>query len=179
MTEDSQISLEDIDQKCAFIEVILFVSGEPVEPQRLMEYLDCKDVNDFEQIIDMMNSNYDKSNRGIVLKRSGGGFQLTSKPDMHDLLTDFFSKKVYSRLSIPSLETLSIVAYRQPVTIAEISELRGVNSISPVRNLLQKKLIKISGRKRFPADHSSIQLPGSFCSTLAWATSMNYPPLKN
>ena len=94
MTDNSQISLEDMDQKCAFIEAILFVSGEPVEPQRLMEYLNCKDVKEFEQIIDVMNAKYDMEYRGIVLKRSGGGFHLTTKPDMHELLTDFFSKKV-------------------------------------------------------------------------------------
>jgi len=61
-----------------------------------------------------------------------------------------WSPAPHSRLTIASLETLSIVAYRQPVTIAEISEMRGVNSVGPVKNLLQKKLIRITGRKKVP-----------------------------
>jgi segregation and condensation protein B len=69
---------------------------------------------------------------------------------MHDYLKDFFTITSTSRLSVASLETLAIIAYRQPVTIAEISDLRGVNSVGPVKNLLQKKLIKISGRKKVP-----------------------------
>ncbi len=65
-------------------------------------------------------------------------------------MNDFFTIRRSSKLTIPSLETLSIVAYREPVTLAEISDLRNVNSTGPVKSLLQKKLIKISGRKKVP-----------------------------
>ena len=85
-----------------------------------------------------------------MLKRAGGGLQLTTKPQHHDYLKDFFTIRSSSRLTVASLETLAIVAYRQPVTIAEISDLRGVNSVGPVKNLLQKKLVRITGRKRVP-----------------------------
>lgn len=79
-----------------------------------------------------------------------GGLQLTTKPANNALLKEFFTIKVSSKLTIPSLETLAIIAYRQPVTMAEISHLRSVNSVGPVKNLLQKKIIKISGRKKVP-----------------------------
>jgi segregation and condensation protein B len=150
MTEEKEFNIESPEGKTAFIEAVLFVSKDPVEPSKIMSFLDIKKVSEFEAIIKQMDEGYKTDPRGIFLKRTGGGLQLATKPAMHEFLQDFFSVKSSSRLTIPSLETLSIVAYRQPVTIAEISELRGVNSVGPVKNLLQKKLIKISGRKKVP-----------------------------
>lgn len=136
--------------RIAFIESILFVSKVPVEPEKIMNYLMLANISELERLIDKMDEGYKEKDRGIFLKRTGGGLQLATKPEMHPFLNEFFTIKNTSRLTIPSLETLAIVAYRQPVTIAEISDLRGVNSIGPVKNLLQKKLIKISGRKKIP-----------------------------
>ncbi len=144
------INLDTIEGKMAFIESILFVSKEPVEPGKLMSYLHLKDVRQFEKIIELIEADYKAEHRGFFLKRTGGGLQLATKPSMHDYLHDYFSVKSSTRLTIPSLETLAIIAYRQPVTIAEISDLRGVNSTGPIKNLLQKKMIKISGRKKVP-----------------------------
>jgi segregation and condensation protein B len=150
MTEDHPFNLDSIDRQIAFIESILFVSKEPVEPEKMMNYLNCKSIGEFEKLISRMEAVYLDNGRGILLKRSGGGLQLVTKPEIHEHLKDFFTIKTSSKLTIPSLETLSIVAYRQPVTIAEISDLRSVNSIGPVKSLLQKKLIRISGRKKVP-----------------------------
>lgn len=136
--------------KMAFIESVLFVSKDPVEPERLMNFLKIKDVTDFETLIVKMDNDYEKRGRGLMIQRAGGGLQLTTRPLMHEFLKDFFTIRSSSRLTVASLETLAIVAYRQPVTIAEISDLRGVNSVGPVKNLLQKKLIRITGRKRVP-----------------------------
>ena len=145
MTDDKEaaFNIDTIDGKIAFIESILFVSKEPVEPEKIMIFLNLQEVGDFEKIVTEMDERYRKNDRGIVLKRAGGGLQLSTKPVMHDCLKDFFSKKISAKLSIPSLETLAIIAYKQPATIAEISDLRGVNSVGPVKNLLQKKLIKM------------------------------------
>jgi segregation and condensation protein B len=138
--------------KMAVVEAILFVSKEPVEPEKIMHYLDIVDISEFDQIISRLDELYKQDNRGIFLKRTSGGLQLATKPRMHPFLKDFFSIKTSSRLTVPSLETLAIISYRQPVTLAEISDLRGVNSVGPVKNLLQKKLIKISGRKKVPGN---------------------------
>ncbi len=140
----------DLEEKIRFLEAILFVSKDPVQPERIMDFLECKKISDFEKIIEEFEKELEKKNRGIKLIRTGGGFQLTTKPELHETLKEFFSIKTYSKLTLPSLETLAIIAYRQPVTLSEISDLRGVNSTGPVKNLLQKKLIKISGRKRVP-----------------------------
>lgn len=150
MEEKKEFTPDTIEQQIAFIESVLFVSKEPLEPERIMNFLNCRSITDFEKIISTMNDSYRQDNRGILLNRSGGGLQLVTKPEIHDRLTEFFTIKASSKLTIPSLETLSIVAYRQPVTVPEISDLRGVNSIGPVKNLLQKKLIKISGRRKVP-----------------------------
>jgi len=149
-TEKPKLNLKSQDGKIAFIEAVLFVSKEPVEPERIMNYLNLKDVEEFETLIESIDKQYEKQNRGVVIKRAGGGLQLTTKPVMHQYLQDYFSVKTTSRLTLASLETLAIIAYRQPVTIAEVSDLRGVNSVGPVKNLLQKKLVKITGRKKVP-----------------------------
>ena len=154
------LNLDTIEGKLSFIEAILFVSKDPIEPSRIMDFLNIDDLGDFDHLISEVNDRYRREDRGIILKRSGSGFQLTTKPVMHDLLKEFFTKRMASKLTIPSLETLSIVAYKQPATIAEISDLRGVNSTGPVKNLLQKKLIKITGRKKVPG------LPALYSTTI-------------
>jgi len=148
--KEKELHLKTQSDKIAVVESILFVSREPVEPEKIMSYLKISDISEFDQIISRLDELYKQDNRGIFLKRTSGGLQLATKPGMHTFLKDFFSIKTSSRLTIPSLETLAIISYRQPVTLAEISDLRGVNSVGPVKNLLQKKLIKISGRKKVP-----------------------------
>jgi segregation and condensation protein B len=150
--KEKKLHLGTQSDKMAFVESILFVSKEPVEPEKIMNYLDILDVSEFDKIISRLDEHYKEDSRGIFLKRTSGGLQLATKPEVHPFLKDFFSIKTSSRLTIPSLETLAIISYRQPVTLAEISDLRGVNSVGPVKNLLQKKLIKISGRKKLPGN---------------------------
>lgn len=148
--KENEFNIRTEAGKIAFIESVLFVSKDPVEPERLMNFLKIKDVADFERLIVKMDNDYERRGCGIMVQRTGGGLQLTTRPRMHEFLKEFFTIKSASRLTVASLETLAIVAYRQPVTIAEISDLRGVNSVGPVKNLLQKKLIRITGRKRVP-----------------------------
>ena len=150
MKEEIDFKPDSIDRKIALIEAVLFVSGEPVEPEKFINFLNCNSVSDFEEIIETMNKRYEEDGSGLEINRSGGGLFLSTKPQMHNLLNEFFTIKRSSRLTIPSLETLAIIAYREPVTIAEISDLRNVNSTGPIKSLLQKKLIRISGRKRVP-----------------------------
>jgi len=141
---------DTLERKIALIEAILFVSGEPVKPEKLIGFLNCSSISEFEDIIKQMEAQYKEDVRGLSLNRSGGGLYLSTRSEMHESLNDFFTIKRSSKLTIPSLETLAIIAYREPVTLAEISDLRNVNSTGPVKSLLQKKLIKISGRKKVP-----------------------------
>lgn len=152
---------EELTRQIALIEAILFVSKEPVEPGRIMEFLGIKDIEEFEKVLATMEKEHlqERAERGLLLKRTGGGLQLVTKPDLYDELKAFFTIKQSTKLTIASLETLSIVSYRQPVTLAEISDMRGVNSTGPVKNLLQKKLIRITGRKKVPG------LPALYATT--------------
>ncbi|HOW43618.1 MAG TPA: SMC-Scp complex subunit ScpB [Candidatus Aminicenantes bacterium] len=152
---------EQTSQRIALIEAILFVSKEPVEPARIMEFLGITDIGEFEAVLAAMEKEHlqERPERGLLLKRSGGGLQLVTKPDLHDDLKRFFTVRQAAKLSLASLETLSIIAYRQPATLAEISDMRGVNSSGPIKSLLQKKLIKITGRKKVPG------LPALYATT--------------
>jgi len=152
---------EQLNHHLALIEALLFVSKEPVEPGRIMEFLGISDIEEFENVLSVMGKDHllDRAERGLILKRSGGGLQLVTKPDLHEELKEFFTVKQATKLTIASLETLSIIAYRQPATLTEISLMRGVNSTGPVKNLLQKKLIKITGRKQVPG------LPALYATT--------------
>ncbi len=141
---------DSLDSRLAFLEAVLFVSRDPLPPDRLADYLGCADAAGFSELLEAFEARLAREHRGLQLHRTGGGLQLVTRADLHEELKDFFAVRAHSRLTIASLETLSIVAYRQPVTIAEISEMRGVNSIGPIKNLLQKKMIRISGRKKVP-----------------------------
>lgn len=149
MKTDKSAGSLTTEEQMAIIESVFFVSKDPVDPQIFLEYLNI-DINKFEKLVHALEEKYHRADCGIQLKRSGGGVQLVTKPELHDHLTAFFTIERRSKLTIPSLETLSIIAYKQPVTLTEISRMRNINSIGPVKSLLQKKLIKISGRKRVP-----------------------------
>lgn len=155
------MSTEQIARQVALIEAILFVSKEPVQPGRIMEFLAMTDIDEFEKLLTVMEKEYllERPERGLLLKRSGGGVQLLTKPELYDDLKRFFTVKQSTKLTLASLETLSIIAYRQPATLAEISDMRGVNSTGPAKSLLQKKLIKITGRKKVPG------LPALYATT--------------
>lgn len=150
--------------QAAFVEALLFVSKEPVEPAKIMEFLQIKDIGDLEKILNRFSQELEQEHRGIMIKKCGNGIQLVTRPEWHDHLKEFFTIRYAAKLSLASLESLSIIAYRQPVTVAEISDMRGVNSISAVKNLLQKKLIRISGRKKVPG------LPALYSTTPEFLT---------
>jgi segregation and condensation protein B len=152
---------ETLSRHIALIEALLFVSKEPVEPGRIMEFLGIGDIEEFEKVLAAMDQEHlqNRRERGLLLKRSGGGLQLVTKPEFHEELKQFFTIKQATKLTLASLETLAIIAYRQPATLTEISLMRGVNSSGPVKNLLQKKLIKITGRKQVPG------LPALYATT--------------
>ena len=91
---------------------------------------------------------YSTSSHGIEIRQVAGGYRMSSKPEHHDLLREFAkSLKPPIRLSLPALETLAVIAYKQPVTVPEISEIRGVDSSGVIATLLERKLITTSGRK--------------------------------
>jgi segregation and condensation protein B len=130
----------------AAIEAVLFVSNEPVTVDALAEALgsDAEAVNI--QLGDIKKS-LDDNPGGFILEQTAGGWRFATRPEHEPVLKKYFAKKGESRLSIAALETLAIIAYRQPVTAPEVSDIRGVNSTGVLRTLLERHLIRVGGRK--------------------------------
>lgn len=145
-----QLSLNfEKDEIHNFIEVILFVSTEPVGISRINELLGGfyseKIIQDaLVQLIDK----YSDQNSGLQILEIAGGFRLATKPQYDYIVRKVKLLKKRVKLSMAALETLAIIAYRQPITTPEIEVIRGVSVASILKNLLQKQLIKIQGRKK-------------------------------
>lgn len=132
----------------AVLEAILFVAQDPMPRDRLLDVFPESERDAAEQALAAVEARYGASpGRGIRLDEAAGGLRLVTRPDLHDWLRRFFEKSSAGKLSMAALETLAIVAYRQPVTAPEIQELRSVSSSGVLRNLLEKRLVRISGRK--------------------------------
>ncbi len=130
----------------AALEAILFVSNEPVTIDALAEALGedrAAIVSQLDEIKRILEANIG----GFTLEQTAGGWRLATRPEHEPVLKKYFAKKGESRLSIAALETLAIIAYRQPITAPEVSDIRGVNSTAVLRTLLERRLIRVSGRK--------------------------------
>ena len=130
----------------AALEAILFVSNEPVTLDALAEALGEKSEEVTRQL-EEIKSSLDANLGGFTLEQTGGGWRFATRPEHEAVLKKYFARKGESRLSIAALETLAIVAYRQPITAPEISDIRGVNSTAVLRTLLERHLVRVAGRK--------------------------------
>ncbi|HEX3110073.1 MAG TPA: SMC-Scp complex subunit ScpB, partial [Thermoanaerobaculia bacterium] len=128
------------------IEAILFVATEPVKTSDLAEALDEKEADVTAQL-DELKKVLDENVGGFALEQTAGGWRLATRAEHDSVLKKYFAKKGENRLSLAALETLAITAYRQPVTAPEISDIRGVNSTGVIRTLLERRMIRVAGRK--------------------------------
>ncbi len=129
----------------AIVEAIVFAAHEPVSVSRLSSGLGVKeqDILDALEALDRMHAE-----RGVHIQRVAGGLVMRSKPEYARFITDVLSRKVWASLSKGALETLAVIAYRQPVTRQDIAQVRGVNPESSLETLLEKGLVREAGRKR-------------------------------
>ena len=132
----------------AVFEAILFVATEPVPREKLFEIFAKQDRETAElALVQVLERYRGGEDRGIVAEEVAGGIRLVTRPELHGWLKRFFEVSGSHKLSMPALETLAIVAYRQPVTAPEIQELRGVSSSGVIKTLLERRLVRIAGRK--------------------------------
>ena len=131
----------------AAIEAILFVSNEPVKVDDLVEAFSEEGREAVLEQLDEIKRLFDANVGGFMVEQTAGGWRLATRPDHHDVLKKYFARKGANRLSLAALETLAIVAYRQPVTAPEISDIRSVNSNQAIRTLLERRMIRVAGRK--------------------------------
>ncbi|NPV82692.1 MAG: SMC-Scp complex subunit ScpB [Candidatus Aminicenantes bacterium] len=140
------------DQLKAILEVLIFISQEPLTRERMKEVLGEVPDEELEAALNSLLSDYASGGRGIQVVQSGGGYLFTTKPEHDQWVRRLLQIEKKTKLSSAALETLSIIAYHQPITQAEISAIRGVDSTYCLKSLLQKKLIKIVGRKKAPGN---------------------------
>ncbi len=132
----------------AVLEAILFVADEPVRREKLLEVFPKREREKAEAALERVLARYDGGEeRGVRAERVAGGVRLVTRPELHSYLRRFFEVTGRNRLSMAALETLAIVAYRQPITGPEIQSLRGVNPSGVLKTLLEHRLVRIAGRK--------------------------------
>ncbi len=132
------------------VEALLFASDSPVEAEQIREALELPGSAEARALVEELRARYETDRRGLSIVEVGGGFRMVTRPELAPWLIRLARNRTRTRLSRPALETLTIVAYRQPVSRPEIDALRGVNSEAVLDNLLERRMIRISGRKDAP-----------------------------
>lgn len=129
------------------VEAIIFVSEKSIDLNEIQGVLEGLDLKTIQAIVTAIQQEYKQRNSGIKLVEIAGGYQFVTSPNYANFVKKFYKIKHSEKLSMPSLETLSIIAYKQPVTKMEIESIRGVNVDGVIKSLLEKNLIRIVGRK--------------------------------
>ena len=148
----NQIELIDAsikDRYKSIIESLLFMSGEPLNIKEISSIIEC-DIDYTKEIINNMKDEFEKDNRGIKLIQLENNLQLVTKEENSNYIQKLLKTNVRQSLSQAALETLAIVAYKQPITRIDIDEIRGVKSDRAIQTLVEKKLIRECGRLEVP-----------------------------
>jgi len=131
----------------AVLEALVFASPQPVTPREIEKVLGGVPRRDWQAALDEVRADYGRDGRGLQLVEVAGGYQITTRPEYNDWVRELLDPRAPTRLSVQALETLAVIAYKQPVTLPEIIDLRGVKSGGVIKTLLEKRLIRITGRK--------------------------------
>lgn len=141
--------MSDLENLKAAIEALIFISGNGMTPLEISKGLN-ESADQVRIALDSIADEFSERNGGLIVQEIGGRFQFTTRPQIYPLIQNFLREKKKETLSRSALETLAIITYKQPITLAEIDEIRGVNSRSQIAALLAKKLIKQGGVKEAP-----------------------------
>jgi segregation and condensation protein B len=127
---------------------ILFASSEPVSFMQLAEvfpHLSQEQIRDGMQVL---QEDFNSFQRAVEIRQVAGGFRITTLPENHEAIRAYLRTRPGAKLSLPALETLAVIAYKQPITLPEIMDIRGIKGTSTIRTLLEKKLIETRGRRK-------------------------------
>jgi segregation and condensation protein B len=127
---------------------VIFASGEPVSAAEIAGVFGDVDADTIETVIDTLQLQYRRGASGLQVEKVAGGYRLATRPELAPRVRQFFRRRNRTRLSPAALETLAIVAYRQPVTAPEIQAIRGKDPAAALKNLVEKKLLRIQGKKK-------------------------------
>jgi segregation and condensation protein B len=160
------------------IEAVLLVAVEPVPPGLLAELLEVP-VEQIEELLDALAEEYTSAGRGFILARIAGGARLQTHPDLASYVERFANRDISPRLSTAALETLAIVAYRQPVSRGQISSLRGVNVDGVTRLLEQRGYIAVIGHAEGPGQPALFGTTDLFLERLGMNSLAQLPPVED
>lgn len=144
--ESEAYVVQNAAERLAIIEALIFVSEEPISAKIIADVL-REERPVVEAALADLAKEFNGRNGGLQLREVAGGWQFATRPEFHEHVRAYLKSRPSAKLSIASLETLAVIAYKQPVTVPEILEIRGVQSPSSIKTLLDKKLIVAKGRK--------------------------------
>jgi segregation and condensation protein B len=130
----------------AVVEALIFASPEPITPRTLYKLLANESKDDVSTAVNELRQEY-LNRPGLQMVEVAGGYQITTRPELHEWVRRLFHERSTQKLSVAALESLAVIAYKQPVTALEVTEIRGVNASGVLSTLLERNLIKIVGRK--------------------------------
>lgn len=130
----------------AIAEAIIFVADEPITSRSLGEIVG-EDKETIQAAVEELQREYEERDGGLQVREIAGGWQIATRTEYHEEIRKFLKTRPSARLSLAALETLAVIAYKQPVTVPEILEIRGVQSASAIKTLLEKRLIVTKGHK--------------------------------
>ena len=163
----------------AAIEAALFVTSKPIRRQKILEVFGSRDRKAAREALERVLERYrGEANRGVVVEEVASGLRLVTRPELHGYLRKLFEITGQNRLSMAALETLAIVAYRQPITGPEVQDLRGVNPSGVLRTLLERRLIRIAGRKLVVGKPFLYATTGEFLIHFGLENLDDLPPLE-
>jgi segregation and condensation protein B len=144
--EGATYRVQNSAERAGIIEALIFVSEEPISAKTIADVL-REERSVVDGALADLSQEFNGRNGGLQLREVAGGWQFATRPEYHEHVRAFLRSRPSAKLSIASLETLAVIAYKQPVTVPEILEIRGVQSPSSIKTLLDKKLIVAKGRK--------------------------------
>jgi segregation and condensation protein B len=131
----------------SILEALIFASPDPMTLKAMCRLLDTEPKEDVAAALAGLKEDYEQRPGGLQLVEVAGGYQIVTRSDLHEWVRRLFHERTTQKLTVQALETLAVIAYRQPITAAEITEVRGVNTSGVLNTLLERHLIKIVGRK--------------------------------
>lgn len=141
---------QDLKHLKGAVEALLFVSEKAVTLNQFKDTIAGSTVGDIKKILKILRDEYKERHSGMGIVEIANGYQMLSAPQYAEYIREFYKSTAKEKLSKPALETLAIIAYKQPVSRSDVEEIRGVNSDGVMGHLLNKGLIKITGRKEVP-----------------------------
>lgn len=136
------------DKLSSQVLAILFVANDPVTLGELSAALPELELSQLEGAVSRVCQEFNRLQLAVEIRRVGGGYRMTTRPENHEVIREYLKTKPSAKLSQAALETLAVVAYKQPITLPEIMDIRGIKGTSTIKTLLERKLIEIRGRKK-------------------------------